>query len=76
MFLNTSKEKNGLTTCHLLWPIKNIMELKCIKKQYWYKTDIDVCVICGIETKDRSRVYKKEESGTLYNETVCWSHFI
>ena len=44
--------------------------------KYWYRTEIDVCVLCGKETKYRTRVYQIKDAGTFWNETRCEKHFI
>jgi len=45
------------------------------KRKYWYRDDIDVCVLCGKETHNRERVYNKSEKGTFWKEGACWGHF-
>lgn len=44
------------------------------KKRYWYSTDIFECVICGQQTKDKKRVYKKKERGINWHQDRCWTH--
>lgn len=45
------------------------------KRKYWYKDNIEVCVLCGKETHDRERVYTETEKGISYSENACWKHF-
>lgn len=52
---------------------ENNLNIKKIK--YWHRIDIDVCVICGKETKYRQRVYNESEKGTFFKDDVCWGHF-
>ena len=47
-------------------------------KKYWYKEEIEVCVLCGKEKKSRWRVFEKPE---LYEKVklidfACGEHFI
>lgn len=46
------------------------------KVKYWYSTEIESCVLCGREKKSRTRVYTKEQSGTIYTEYACPEHFM
>ena len=45
------------------------------KKQYWYSSTVESCVLCGKEKKTKERVYKESEKGTKYVDTACWIHF-
>lgn len=45
------------------------------KRKYWYRDDIEVCVICGKETHNKERVYNESEKGTFWKEGACWEHF-
>lgn len=44
-------------------------------KKYWYRTEIQVCVLCGREKKNRYRVYDRSKSGTIISEDACYDHF-
>ena len=46
-----------------------------MKIKYWYRTDITSCVICGVETKTRYRVYIESEKGFYLIDTACDIHF-
>jgi hypothetical protein len=46
------------------------------KLKYWYHTEINVCVLCGKETKTRERVYQKDKAGTVWIDDACHNHFI
>jgi len=51
------------------------------KKGYWYKTEVEYCVLCGKETKHRERIYDRprpDDPGerTIWRETACHEHFI
>ena len=35
------------------------------KRKYWYRDDVEVCVLCGKETHNRERVYNESEKGTF-----------
>jgi len=41
------------------------------KGKYWYRTYIVGCPVCGAETRFRERVYKEEERGIKYNNSLC-----
>lgn len=45
------------------------------KRKYWYRDDVEVCVICGKETRNRERVYNESEKGTIWRDGACWEHF-
>jgi len=45
------------------------------KCKYWYRDNVEVCVLCGKETHDRERVYNESEKGINYTENACWEHF-
>jgi hypothetical protein len=45
-----------------------------LKKKYWYKTNIYVCVLCGIEKKHKTRVYSEKEKGIVLHDDICWEH--
>ena len=54
--------------------------MKTDKQSYWYKTEIEYCVLCGIEHKDRYRVYDKpkpKDPGKRIEvkEFACGIHF-
>ena len=44
--------------------------------QYWYITEIESCVICGVEHKDRYRVYDKPQFSINWKDSACGQHFI
>ena len=44
------------------------------KRQYWYATDLYCCVICGKETRYRTRVYNESEKSTKWYNDLCWEH--
>jgi len=44
-------------------------------QKYWYKTHIQICVLCGIETHNRERVYSESEKGIKCSDTACSHHF-
>lgn len=46
-----------------------------MKKKYWYRTDIDTCVLCGKEIRNKYRVYVENEKGLHVRENACWEHF-
>lgn len=50
--------------------------MEAVKKKYWYRTEIQMCVLCGVERKDRYRVYDKTQSGVYASEMACDIHFI
>ena len=45
------------------------------KRKYWYRDDVEVCVLCGKETHNKEQVYNENEKGTFWKEGVCWGHF-
>jgi hypothetical protein len=47
-----------------------------LKRKYWYRTDINSCVLCGHETVDRTRVYSEDQKGMHFTETACNEHFM
>lgn len=46
------------------------------KPQYWYSTEVHICVVCFREKKYRERVYDKTKAGTKFIDTACSEHFI
>lgn len=57
-------------------PQEQVLNIPVVsKRKYWYKDSVDVCVLCGKETRNRKRVYNKKEKGTEWSETACWGHF-
>lgn len=45
------------------------------KRKYWYRDDIEVCVLCGKETHNKEIVYNENEKGSFWKEGACWGHF-
>ena len=45
------------------------------KRKYWYRDDVEICVLCGKETHNKERVYNESEKGTFWKEGACWEHF-
>lgn len=45
------------------------------KCKYWYRDDVEVCVLCGKETHNKERVYNESEKGKFLKEVACWGHF-
>jgi hypothetical protein len=45
------------------------------KTKYYYKHNIEVCVLCGKETHFRERVYFEKEKGIFWKESACYEHF-
>lgn len=45
------------------------------KRKYWYRNDVEICVLCGKETHHKERVYNENEKGTFWKEGACWWHF-
>ena len=45
------------------------------KRKYWYRDDVEVCVLCGKETHHKERVYNESEKGTFWRDGACWGHF-
>ena len=57
-------------------PQKQALNIPVVsKRKYWYRDDVDVCVLCGKETHNKERVYNESEKGTFWKEDVCWGHF-
>jgi len=54
---------------------KNGVSHSVTKRKYWYRDDIEVCVLCGKETHNKERVYNESEKGTFWKEGACWEHF-
>ena len=54
----------------------------CMRKdrKYWYFTDVEYCVLCGREVKNKERRYtpkpKDPAKRTVWRETACQTHFI
>lgn len=46
------------------------------KRKYWYRCDVEVCVLCGKETRFRERVYNENEKGVKWTEGACSVHFL
>jgi hypothetical protein len=55
---------------------KKVKTQNVVKPKYWYRDNIDVCVLCGKETHNRERVYNESEKGTTMRDTACGEHFI
>jgi len=47
-----------------------------INHKYWYRTDIECCVLCGYEIKYKFRVYKEEDKGIYIYDYACPHHFM
>lgn len=45
-------------------------------KKYYYVTEIEYCVLCGVEHKRRDRVKEKPEVSIKFIEFACDEHFI
>ena len=45
------------------------------KREYWYKTDIYGCVLCGKEKVGKERVHNKKEKGIYWYDDACSNHF-
>lgn len=45
------------------------------KRKYWYRDEVDVCVLCGKETHYRERVYIETDKGTHWKDNACYGHF-
>lgn len=45
------------------------------KIKYWYRDNIDVCVLCGKETHFKERVFSEKDKGTFWKESACYEHF-
>ena len=54
------------------------LEVKPIKpkKKYWYRDEIECCVLCGCEIHHKQRVYDEKEKGIFWKDWVCDIHFI
>lgn len=46
------------------------------KRKYWYRDDVEVCVICGKQTHNRERVYDENKKGTFWKYDACLEHFM
>jgi len=46
------------------------------KTKYWYRIDIDQCVLCGYEHHMKHRVYNEHEKGTHVRDYACATHFL
>ena len=46
------------------------------KKKYWYRTDVEMCVLCGVEKKFKTRVYNEKERGIFLRDFACDIHFV
>lgn len=55
---------------------KDKLETTQVKKKYWYRDEVDVCVLCGKETHNRERVYDEKEKGTVWKDDACQKHFM
>ena len=44
--------------------------------KYWYRTDIDACVLCAYEYIRKYRVYNESEKGTYIKDYACATHFL
>ena len=46
------------------------------KEKYWYYTEIQYCVCCGVESKTKERRYTKKPKHqhirTLTIDNLCW----
>ena len=47
-----------------------------MKKKYWYRNDIMICVLCGKEIHNKRRVYIEKNKGTYIVDYACSEHFI
>jgi len=45
------------------------------KRKYWYRNDIEICVLCGKEKHNKKRVYNIKERGVFVIDTACHDHF-
>ena len=52
-----------------------LINMDVSKRKYWYRDDVEVCVLCGKETHNKERVYNESEKGTFWKEDACWEHF-
>lgn len=55
------------------------MQQKNKKKQkYWYVTEVNCCVVCGCETREKHRVHEKPkpQEKNVWRDFACWTHFI
>ena len=46
-----------------------------VKKKYWYRDDVYVCVLCGVEKHNRQRVTDESKKGTHWHDDACPQHF-
>lgn len=49
---------------------------KKASKKYWYKTEVEYCVLCGREKKYKFRVFEKPKQKLYHKEFACAEHFI
>ncbi|MFZ4800221.1 MAG: hypothetical protein ACOYMA_22215 [Bacteroidia bacterium] len=57
-------------------PQKQALNIPVVsKRKYWYRDDVDVCVLCGKETHNKERVYSEDEKGTFWKDGACHNHF-
>ena len=55
--------------------INNVKSPLIGKQKYWYRDNVNVCVICGKEIHNRERVYNEKEKGIYWKDNACWNHF-
>lgn len=55
--------------------MKSVTKESTSPSKYWYSTEVECCVICGVERKSKARVYCESEKGIVWRDTMCWSHY-
>ncbi len=72
---NTTEYYNSFDTDYLKKALSDLKKSKVTKK-YWYRTDIESCVLCGRESVIRTRVYSEDQKGMHFSEDACSHHFM
>lgn len=45
------------------------------QQKYWYRDEVKVCVLCGVEKHNKQRVYNEREKGIFWTDDACHCHF-
>ena len=57
---------------------QRLVDMKDVKRKYWYKFEIEECVLCGAGREIKYRVYEKPsiEEKYKFTEFACEYHFM
>ena len=47
-----------------------------VVRRFWYRKEVQTCVLCGLEKITKNRVYNENEKGIRWIEYACGEHFM